>query len=67
MMMGCTLYSLVPTNASRKMTMLNTNTNVDSDGSPKFYFDISIKAAAAINPTITGRSVAKTLVTAFES
>ena len=47
--------------------MLSTNTKGDSEGLPKFSFDISINAAAAIKPTMTGRNAPKMLVTVFES
>ena len=50
----------------KKMIRLTMKVNTDSDGLPKFSFDISMMAAAANSPTITRRSVPKMSVTAFD-
>lgn len=57
MSIGLSLYSLTPTNERTKIIMLTMKLNADSVGSPKFSFDMSIKAAEPMSPTMTGLSV----------
>lgn len=63
MSIGWILYSLVPMNANRNIIMLDMNRNVLSVGEPKFSGVASSSAAAAMSPTIAGRSPLNMLVT----
>lgn len=63
MSIGWILYSLVPINANRNIIMLDMNRNVLSVGEPKFSGVASSSAAAAMSPTIAGRSPLNMLVT----
>ena len=63
MSIGWILYSLVPMNANRNIIMLDMNRNVLSVGEPKFSGVASNSAAAAMSPTIAGRSPLNMLVT----
>ena len=63
MSIGWILYSRVPMNANRNIIMLDMNRNVLSVGEPKFSGVASSSAAAAMSPTIAGRSPLNMLVT----
>lgn len=63
MSIGWILYSRVPINANRNIIMLDMNRNVLSVGEPKFSGVASSSAAAAMSPTIAGRSPLNMLVT----
>ena len=63
MSIGWILYSLVPMNAYRNIIMLDLIRNVLSVGEPKFSGVASSSAAAAMSPTIAGRSPLNMLVT----
>lgn len=63
MSIGWILYSRVPMNANRNIIILDMNRNVLSVGEPKFSGVASSSAAAAMSPTIAGRSPLNMLVT----